>query len=93
MVVPRFHLSLLHFLFLLCSEELVVDHENTVLVLANLWVMRGQGVHADKEDLTQVASTVRLMALSSSYLCGVLPNIKWVSGLPVLGAILSSINL
>ena len=32
------------YVFLLsCSDQLVVDSENTVLAVANLWMMRGPG--------------------------------------------------
>ncbi|KAF5828860.1 hypothetical protein DUNSADRAFT_16962 [Dunaliella salina] len=64
-------------LVLLRSEQLVVDSENTVLAVANLWVTRGQGKSSTDHQKELLASTVRLHALSTSYTCGVLPNLKW----------------
>mmetsp|Transcript_28620 Transcript_28620/g.77209 ORF Transcript_28620/g.77209 Transcript_28620/m.77209 type:complete len:543 (+) Transcript_28620:48-1676(+) len=64
-------------LVLLRSEQLVVDSENTVLAVANLWVTRGQGKGSTDHQKEMLANTVRLHALSTSYICGVLPNLKW----------------
>eukprot|EP00983_Pelagomonas_calceolata_P019049 598970-Pelagomonas_calceolata.AAC.4 len=36
-----------------CSEQLVVDSENTVLAVANLWVTRGQGKGSTDHQVLQ----------------------------------------
>ncbi|KAL6746776.1 hypothetical protein V8C86DRAFT_1452386 [Haematococcus lacustris] len=64
-------------LALLRSEQLEVDSENSVVVAATLWMTRGRGRFTSPEQRRFLAGAVRLSALSPSFLCGVLPNLKW----------------
>jgi hypothetical protein len=65
---------------LLSSDLLVVDSENTVAVLASVWISeQSKRSSVPPEHVKKVASCIRLTLLSPSYLCGVLPNIKWYS--------------
>ncbi|GAX82115.1 hypothetical protein CEUSTIGMA_g9543.t1 [Chlamydomonas eustigma] len=65
---------------LLNSDQLVVDSENTVAVLASVWVaQQSKKAALPLEHVKKVAGCIRLSLLSPSYLCGVLPNMKWYS--------------
>jgi len=63
----------------LSSDTLVVDSENSVAVMATLWMVRGRGRACSPEQRKFISSCIRLDHLSSSYLLGVLPNLRWYS--------------